>query len=186
MSLYKPSQDYLRVTTLPHHQHDAMMVRGEKPDVNAMVDWLYRGKNVPFWTKLVGINKFVKGFYRGTPGVYQVRADGDIYGYNAAVKQNDGAAPWLLKPSADQPFRHGYYKVMDVDPESRDNAYLHTLLLDYNQGGGLPGDPQRGIRDYLVRVEPGSDELLLGKAYYRLGPILVHTNYFVLERMCRA
>ncbi len=38
------------------------------------------------------------------------------------------------------------------------------------------------LRDYLVRVEPSSDELLLGKAYFLVaGARLTHT-YFLIER----
>jgi hypothetical protein len=41
------------------------------------------------------------------------------------------------------------------------------------------------LRDYLVRVEPGSDELLLGKAYFVVaGTRLIHT-YFLIERYRR-
>ena len=32
-------------------------------------------------------------------------------------------------------------------------------------------DPSGSLRDYLVRCMPGSDELLLGKAYFALGPL---------------
>ena len=38
------------------------------------------------------------------------------------------------------------------------------------------------LRDYLVRVVPGSDDLILGKALLALGPARVASNYFVLER----
>lgn len=181
-----PSREYLRVASLSSHELEHMMIRGEKPDVDQLIDWMYKGRNVPLWARLVGIGKFVKGFYRGRPGTYQLEAEGDVYGYNAMVRQNAAEEPWLLKPSAQAPFRHSYYRVTDVDPEVPDNAYLHAMLLDYGQGGGPVVDPSRGIRDYLVRVEPGSDDLLLGKAYFRIGPAIVHTNFFVLERMGRA
>ena len=61
-------------------------------------------------------------------------------------------------------------------------AYLHALLLDYGKGGNKPWDPMAAIRDYIVQVDPESPDLLLGKAYIALGPLRVHTNYFILER----
>jgi hypothetical protein len=43
----------------------------------------------------------------------------------------------------------------------------------------------RVLRDYIVRVEPCSDELLLGKAYFVIaGARLAHT-YFLIERYRR-
>jgi hypothetical protein len=41
-----------------------------------------------------------------------------------------------------------------------------AALLDYSRGGNRGYDIARVLRDYLVRVEPGSDELLLGKAFF--------------------
>lgn len=181
-----PSQDFLRVLRLPGDQHEAMMIRGERPDADQLTGWVYRGGNVPLWARLVGIGKFAKGFYRGTPGTYQLREDGDLYGYNVMVRQNPTEQPWHLKRSPQAPLRHGFYKVSYVDPEARENDYLHALLLDYGRGGNPAIDPSSQIRDYLVRVEPGRDDLLLGKAYVRLGPLKVHTNFFVLERLMRA
>ena len=69
-----------------------------------------------------------------------------------------------------------------VDPEARDNAYLHALLIDYGQGGNPLYDPSRYLRDYLVRCVPGSDDLLLGKAYMAIGPWRMPASFFMLER----
>jgi hypothetical protein len=38
------------------------------------------------------------------------------------------------------------------------------------------------LRDYMVRVEPGSDELLLGKAYFAAGGTRLTHTYFRIER----
>jgi hypothetical protein len=56
------------------------------------------------------------------------------------------------------------------------------VLLDYGRGGNKPLDPTAGLRDYLVRVDPGNDDLFLGKAYYAVGPLRVPSNFFLLER----
>ena len=154
-----------------------VFLRGQHPDVDTLVDWEFRGTNHPDSFKLIGIKKFMKGFFR---------KDDQVYGYNAPVVQNGIHAPWIAKPRDDAPKRFGFYKVTDVDPTSRDNAYLHAVLLDYGRGGNPIWDPSSFIRDYLVRVDPDNDDLFLGKALLALGPARVATNYFILERHRRA
>ncbi len=70
-----------------------------------------------------------------------------------------------------------------VDPEAVDNRHLDALLLDY----GAVRVPERGLagrlRDYLVRVEPGSDDLLLGEADLALGSRRLTVGWFALERL---
>ena len=119
------------------------------------------------------IDPVIKGFFL---------RNGEVYGYNSPVKQNGKRSPWIGKPSDDNPKRFGFYRVLDVDPTSRDNECLHAVLLDYGSGGNKRWDPSRQIRDYLVRVDPGNDDLFLGKAYIALGPARIHTNFFILER----
>ena len=34
----------------------------------------------------------------------------------------------------------------------------------------------------MVRADPGSDELLLGKAYFAVGPARIPVGFFLLER----
>jgi hypothetical protein len=148
--------------------------RGGTPSLDALVGWEFRGTNTPGWAKLAGIKKFIKGFWR--------REDGTVMGYNCPVVQDGLDAPWTAKPDDAAPKRFGFYKVAPVDATSRDNAYLHAVLLDYGAGGNKRFDPTAGLRDYVVQVDPGDDDLLLGKAYYAVGPLRVPTNFFVLER----
>lgn len=148
--------------------------RGVTPDLARLAGWEFRGTNTPGWAKLAGIKKFIKGMY--TDG------QGDVYGYNCPVVQNGLDAPWIAKPDDAAPKRFGFYRVAPVDPTSRDNAYLHAVLLDYGKGGNPRLDPSAGLRDYLVQVDAGSDDLYLGKAYYAVGPLRVATSFFILER----
>jgi hypothetical protein len=148
--------------------------RGVQPDLDRLVGWEFRGTNTPGWAKLAGIKKFIKGMYRG---------EGDeVYGYNCPVEQNGLDAPWIAKPDDSAPKRFGFYRVAPVDPTSRDNKYLHAVLLDYGRGGNAKLDPTSGLRDYLVQVDTTNDDVYLGKAYYALGPLRVATSFFVLER----
>jgi hypothetical protein len=106
-------------------------------------------------------------------------------GYNCPVVQNVLDGRWHTKPSDTAPKRFGFYEVAPVDPTARDNHYLHSVLLDYGKGGNKAYDPSRGLRDYLVQVDRDNPDLYLGKAYYALGPLRVHSNFFILERFRR-
>ena len=99
----------------------------------------------------------------------------------AAVQNGDREA-WIKKHGGDEGKRFGYYHVAPVDPRSKENRYLHSVLLHYGEGGNHSLDPSAGIRDYLVQVDPDNRDLFLGKAYYKVGPIRVHSNFFILER----
>ena len=170
------SQAYLDIAE--HSSQDeleTMLLRGETPDPEALAGWEYRGTNIGFWTKRSPILKFIKGFYKD--------ATGQVFGYNEPVVQNGRQSPWIAKPSDDDPKRFGFYKVVHVDPTGRDNLYLHALLLDYGQGDNPFYDASKRLRDYIVRVNPGSDDLLLGKAYLKLNRFRLPTlSFFLLER----
>ena len=164
-------------------------MRGTTPDLDALVGWEFRGINrFPLYPlpipDLLGIKKFVKGFFRSAAGD-GLAEDGRVMGYNCPVVQNVLDGRWRTKPSDTSPKRFGYYEVHAVDATARDNAYLHAVLLNYGRGGNKPWDPTSGLRDYLVQVDPENPDLFLGKAYYALGPARVRSNFFILERWRR-
>ncbi len=167
------SERYYTLGNLSMKALETVFLRGTMPDLDKLVGWEFRGMNTPKWAKLAGIKKFIKGFYL---------RDGDLYGYNCPVVQNGVKAPWIAKPDDDNPKRFGFYRVAPVDPTSRDNQYLHAVLLDYGKGGNKRLDPTSGLRDYLVQVDADNDDLYLGKAYYAVGPARIATNFFLLER----
>ncbi len=170
------SSEYLKVGALSVTELEAIMRRGEVPTLAAIVGWEWRGLNTQGWAKPAGIKKFIKGFFESDAG--------EVYGYNEPVVQNRLDQPWIAKPSDVNPKRFGYFLVEPVDPTARDNVYLNSLLLDYGRGGNARLDPTQTLRDYIVRVNPGSDELLLGTAYVAVGParVRVPSSYFVLEK----
>lgn len=187
-----PGERFLALGRQPWRELDRALQRGHTPDLSQLVGWEFRGLNTPVWAGWVGIRKFLKGFYDPTeprPGTGEpapVQAPREVWGYNCPVVQNRLEEPWIARPDHDRPRRFGYYRVTAVDPTARDNAHLHAVLLDYGAGGHVRVDPARGLRDYLVQVEPGSPDLYLGKAYYALGPARVGVSFFVLERYRRA
>lgn len=165
-----PSARVLRLEQTPMHELEQEFLRGGTPDVADLLGWEFRGIN-HLWLNAVpvaqaaGIKKFVKGFFR----------QGDrVMGYNRAVARNPLDGRWHVAEK-----RFGFYEVHEVDATSRDNAYLHAILLNYGRGGNKPYDPSAGLRDYLVQL---SDDIYLGKAFFALGPLRIPTNFFILER----
>ncbi len=162
-----PSERFRDLVRRSAGELDACMRRGGTPDVERLSGAEYRGANTAGWAVRLRMQQFVKGF--------ELRPDGRVFGYNRRVAQDDR---WATPGD-----RFAFFEVRDVDPAARDNHYLQALLLDYGAGGGSMLDPARGIRDYLVRVDPGSDELLLGRAFLALGPLRPSPTFFVLERL---
>jgi hypothetical protein len=176
-----PSPAQLRLEQTPMHELEKIFVRGAQPSLDDLVGWEFRGVNhlplnvLPV-AQLVGIKKFVKGFYRTEHGT--------VMGYNSPVARNVLDGRWNVAPK-----RFGYYEVAPVDPTARDNQYLHAVLLDYGKGKN-PGrrstwpalDPSQVLRDYLVQVDSNNPDLFLGKAYVAVGPLRIATSFFILER----
>lgn len=164
---------------LSNGQREAMMRAGVAPRFDDLVGWEFGGGNAVPLFRLLGIRKFVKGFYEGPPRAPR-GPEPFIQGYNVDVRGNADDAPHLFK-NPDEPKRFGFYRVHAVVEGNRDDRYPNALLLDYGLGGnGLFGPP---LRDYLVQVYPDDPDLLLGKAYVALLGLRVPTNFFVLKRL---
>jgi hypothetical protein len=171
------SRDYLAIGNLSPTELEAILRRGERPSLDKLCGWEWKGMNTMPWAPAAGIKKFIKGFYRAD--------DGQVYGYNEPLVQNRLDQPWIAKPNDVAPRRFGFFLVEPVDAASKDNAYLNSLLLDYGRGKNSLLDPSQALRDYVVRVNPGSDDLLLGTAWVAVGPARMKIPggaYFVLER----
>lgn len=69
-----------------------------------------------------------------------------------------------------------------ADPAASDYRRHDAMLLDYGRGGNRAYDIAKIIRDYVVRIEPGSDDLLLGKAYFVVAGARLASSYFLIER----
>ena len=170
-----PSQAQLALEQTSLRDLEKVFVRGVTPNVDELVGWEFRGVNhlplnrLPI-ANLLGIKKFLKGFFR--------TEDGRVMGYNSPVQNNALDGRWHV---AEKKF--GYYEVLPVDPTARDNKYLHAVLLDYGKGKNPTFDPSQVLRDYLVQVDPNNPNLYLGKADAAVGPLRIPTmNFFILER----
>jgi hypothetical protein len=165
---------YLRLCRARPATLERILVGGETPVLSGLVGYEYRGYNLAPPLVLLGIRKFIKAFF--------VTPVGAVYGCNTPVGQNGLTGSWYARPDEAAPRRYAFFRVAPVAPQARDNAYLHALLLDYGRGGNPRYDPSRFLRDYLVRVVRGSDDLLLGKAYLALGSARLAATFFLLER----
>ena len=170
-----PSADYLALVRTPSSRLVEVARRGGRPDVQALAGWEWRGTNMPASSRLLGLRRFIKGFVAG--------GGGQLDGYNVSVAGSNLSSPWKDRRQRDGRREWARFTVAPVDPEAIDNRYLQALLLDY---GGV-ATPEPGIagriRDYLVRVVPGSDELLLGQAFLAIGRARVPVGWFALERL---
>ncbi len=153
---------------------EAAMRAGAMPSLDSLAGFEFRGYNTPAFTALLGIRKFVKGFFRSPRG---------LEGYNVPARQNGLDGEWLHKPSAESPKRFGFYVVAPVSDQSRDALYPNAALIDYAASErNARWRPERLLRDYLVQPDPSDPDLFLGKAYLAL-PARVRVSYFVLERL---
>ena len=153
--------------------------QGVTPGLEDLVGFEFKGYNLPFITQVLGFRKFKKGFFLDFG---QTVEGGMVSGYNVVVNQNGLEDPWVASPSEENPKRHGFYRVYRVRPSEKDNFYPNALLLNYGIGDNPILNPARLLRDYLVQVDPANKDLLLGKAYFALGPARAFPSFFVLER----
>jgi len=168
------SARYLELARRSKGELDAVFAAGSPPDVAALTGFEFRGYNQPRAAALLGIRKFIKAFY--------LDRGGQPFGCNTPVAQKGLAGEWLARPSAERPRRYAFFLVEPADPSASDPRRHGAVLLDYGRGGNRAYDIARIIRDYLVRVEPGSDDLLLGKAYFVVAGARLTSSYFLIER----
>ena len=168
------SERFHQLARSPNRELEAVLRAGRAPDLHSLVGSEWCGYNTPFPTRLLGIQKFIKGFFQGPQGVE---------GYNTPALQNGMDGPWLAQPNPDNPRRFGFYTVTAVDRAAVDNLYPEAVLLDYgaslrNQAGGV----ERALRDYLVQPDRANPDILLGKAYFAVGRWRLPSSFFILER----
>jgi hypothetical protein len=168
------SARYLELAGKAKHELDAVFAAGDPPDIAALTGFEFRGWNHPRLAAVLGIRKFMKAFYLD-------RAERP-FGCNTPVTQNGLHADWLPRPSPDRPRRYAFFLVEPASPAAPDPRRHGAALLDYGRGGNPAYEVARILRDYLVRVEPGADDLLLGKAFFAVGGARLASSFFLIER----
>jgi hypothetical protein len=153
---------YARMKAMSRAELGALMAAGRAPSEEQLAGWEFRGWNHPPVLALLGIRKFVKGFFRGN----------GLEGYNRPPRQDAFDAEWT---GAGKPF--GFYDVKSADGR---------MLLDYGSNARNPRwKPERFLRDWLVQPDPNEPDVFLGLATLAI-PGRPATNYFLLERLCRS
>jgi hypothetical protein len=160
-----------RLTRKTNAELHALFAASPASDPRALVGHEWRGFNTPRFTRLLGIQKFIKGFFE---------KDGAIEGYNLRVPQNGLGGPWTPKPRPDAPAAFGFFTV--TQPTSSET------LLDYgasrrNRWWRIDDVSMKVLRDYLVTPDVSHPEILLGKALMQIGPFRIFSNYFVIEKL---
>ena len=87
---------FARMSEMTEIKLHALMAGGRAPSPEALAGWEFRGWNHPRLLALLGIRKFVKGFFE---------ADG-LEGYNRPPRQDGFSTEWT---GAGKPF--GFYRV---------------------------------------------------------------------------
>lgn len=173
------NKTFFELSRMDPRQLQQVFDHGVTPTFDELLGWEFRGFNPPIFARILGFQKFKKGMFLDKG---QTKDGNAISGYNVFVRQNFLEDPHLATPSEDNPKRHGYYIVSTVDPGATDNKYPQALLLNYGIGKNASYNPERVIRDYLVKVTPDNPDLFLGKAFIALGPARIFSNFFILER----
>src|SRR4051812_29264564 len=84
------------------------------PALDSLIGYEWSGYNVSPIIRLLGLQKFIKGFFW----------DGDhVEGYNTPVLQNGIDGAWVAQPDAHTPKRFGFYTVTPVEPHSKENLH---------------------------------------------------------------
>jgi hypothetical protein len=163
---------YEALTRKTDRELDAIFAASPAPDPRVLVGYEWRGYNTPRFTRVLGIQRFIKGFFE---------VGGAVEGYNLRVAQRGGlSAPWIAKPSPDAPAAFGFFTVTQPKPSE--------TLLDYgasrrNRWWRIDDVTMKVLRDYLVVPDAAHPDIMLGKALMQLGPFRVFSNYFVVEKL---
>lgn len=177
---------FASLTSMTVAQLEGVIAAGQAPRPSSLTGSEFRGWNVfgnppaAVVGGVMGIQRFAKGFF--------IRDGQDpdtapfFEGYNIKVRRGTRDEPWTDVTDGTVT-RHAFYRVYRPGDGDHAGRHPHALFLDYSQGDPTPGlFDGVNLRDYIVLPEPSNPDLLLGKAYFILGPI-VNVNFFVAERL---
>jgi len=143
------------------------------PDPATLVGYEWRGFNTAIITVLLGNRKFIKVFISGGPS--------GIHGHNYFAVGTSLDEPWQRRRRDERGSIVGRYGVTAAGAFAHPR-YGNAMLIDYGahaQQGWL----LRSIRDYLVQPDAADPDVMLGKAYFTFGRLVLPAGYFVLARL---
>ena len=161
-----------QLARLSNARLEEVFKQGSTPDIKKLLGYEFRGFNTPPFTKLIGIQKFKKGFFM---------KDGKPFGYNIPVRQNGLDGPWICKPTDSDPKRFGFFSLNMPGTTPLSSKEPHALLLNYADGknGVFEG---KMLRDFVVQPYRDNFDLYVGKAYTELAGMLIFPTFFIIER----
>lgn len=198
----KPVQkiDFAGACELPLAELDKIMKRQSPVDPEELLGYEYLGYNVHMpasFLKMFG--KFKKTFYRDNQGVirgwnYKCRSNLFEEAWEEVSGPDDRRSDGFFTRAQKQIVHwfsglrgdaraHGFFRVYPAKEDPTWNHYPAALLVNYGSSGNPPGDFTALLRDYVVAINPGESDLLLGKGYTQLGLTSVPAGgYFILSR----
>lgn len=168
---------YRELCLAPTARLDEVFARGVAPDPKSLCGFEFYGYNTAAIAGVLGIRKFKKAFYA------RDGARTEVGGYNCKVKPTALDGAWVNGgPGAAY---QGYYDVKTPVEGASVASHPNAIYLDY---GSEPANSLLDgsfLRDFVVQPDPSEPDVLLGKAYARLGPVTLPVSYFVLQRAHR-
>jgi hypothetical protein len=155
----------------------AVLRSGHAIDPRELDDTEYRGVSLGLPGIVVALTwkKFKKVFHRDAE-------TGALRGWNVRIEQSDDDL-WRPRHRRGRIWTFGHYEVVPARGRGVPRGCDRGLLIDYGLGGNRPLDPMRRVRDPIVAVHPGDNQLLLGWSYLDLGLARLGTpSFFSLER----
>lgn len=167
------------LSSLSNDELEKIMKNGTCPRLESLVGWEFNGYNTPYFTKILGIKKFKKGFIKHPKKDVRDR----LLGYNVKIEQNRIEDGWIEKRCVNDPIRFGWYHVYPARKDPMYNTYKNSLLINYNCKRNFALDPTKMLRDYIVQVSPSNEDILLGRAFLAM-PLKssISVSYFILEK----
>jgi len=166
--------NFKTLSQMSNRQLEDIMRNSKKPNMTKIAEKEYNGWNMGLLPSLSGLQKFRKGFQKQDGGYFT--------GYNVLMQQNHFNEAWEQKLVNDEPKIFGFYEMTPAK-----DRYPNALQLDYNTLKNKKFE--EWLLDYIVEVEPGNPDLLLGKAhvlpmtlYYRWNTPIIPPTFFVLEK----
>ncbi len=151
-----------------------LLRRGRPVDPRALEGWAFQGTTlgVPGWVERLSWKTFQKVFWRD-------ERTGRLLGWNVRLEQDGVGAPSRPRTKAGRPDCRWFFEVLP----SRGLGGLDTAMVDYARGPNPALDPLRWVKDPLVALSAGDDDLLLGVSWVVLGSSCVETpTFFSLRR----
>lgn len=168
---------YRELCLSPATALEDVFAKGTAPDADALCGYEFYGYNTAAIAGVLGIRKFKKAFYK------REGSRTSFGGYNCKVRPTPLDGAWI-NGGPGGPYQ-GYYDVREGADGAAIAKHPNALYLDYGSEPANSLFDGNFLRDFLVQPDANTPDVLLGKAYAKLGPITLPVSFFVLQRVHR-